>query len=134
MGKRKDRENLIKIKEKSDDDFELKITYISAGSLGLSMTFIEKIVCFPFAKEIHFLIIAWGLLAITLMINLFSHYLSSYYHELTTDEFDKKDSKFEKNFNRRNKVLRNLNIGTIFTLSLGIIILIVFLSINLYNL
>lgn len=131
--KEKDRENLIKIKEKSDDDFEKNITYISAGALGLSMTFIEKIINIPKAICFYLLIIAWGLLTITLLVNLLSHYLSSYYLELATEEFDNNDKNTNANIDRRNKRLRRINIGTIITLILGIIFLIIFLSINLYK-
>lgn len=38
------RELLENIKQKCEDDFEKNITYISAGTLVLSLTFIEKIV------------------------------------------------------------------------------------------
>jgi ABC-type transport system involved in multi-copper enzyme maturation permease subunit len=128
-----DRENLQRVKEKSDDDFEKNITYISAGALGLSMTFIEKIVNLP--KAIHFwiLITAWGLLTLTLLANLLSHYLSSYYHEKTTDEFDDENPDILQNIDKRNKRLRQINVGTVISLILGIIFLIIFSSINLYQ-
>jgi hypothetical protein len=39
-----DRNILQRIKEKSEDDFERNITYISAGALAISLTFLERIV------------------------------------------------------------------------------------------
>jgi hypothetical protein len=39
-----DRDAFQRIKEKSEDDFEKLLTYISAGALGLSITLIEKLV------------------------------------------------------------------------------------------
>ena len=129
--KEKDRENLLKIKEKSDDDFEKNITYISAGALGLSMTFIEKIVDIHKGSFLCFLFTAWGLLTLTLLVNLLSHYLSSYYHDKSTQELDKDDPEIDNNIDKRNSIMRKINIGTVISLILGIIFLILFTSINL---
>jgi hypothetical protein len=118
----RNREILQKIKEKSDDDFEKNITFISAGALGISMTFIEKIVNLPKAIHLWIIITAWGFLTLTLLANLLSHYLSSCYHLKAIEEYD-----------ARNKKITRLNLSTIFTLILGIILLIIFLSINFYN-
>ena len=129
--KEKDRDNLLKIKEKSDDDFEKNITYISAGALGLSMTFIEKIVDIHKGSFLYFLFIAWGLLTLTLLVNLLSHYLSSYYHDKSAQELDKEDPEIDNNIDKRNSIMRKINIGTVISLILGIIFLILFTSINL---
>jgi hypothetical protein len=129
--KDKDRENLLKIKEKSDDDFEKNITYISAGALGLSMTFIEKIVDTYNATFLFFLFAAWGLLTFTLLVNLLSHYLSSYYHDKSTEELDNNNPTLSDKIDSRNKQLRRINITTVISLILGIICLILFVSINL---
>lgn len=127
-----DREYLKKVKEKSEDDFEKNITYISAGALGVSMTFIEKIVNLPKAIQLWLLVTAWGFLTLTLLINLLSHYLSSFFHDKTIDDLDNENSNINKNIDSRNKRLRKINIGTIITLISGIILLIIFLSINIY--
>ena len=127
----KDRENQLKIKEKSDDDFEKNITYISAGALGLSMTFIEKIVDIHKGSFLCLLFIAWGLLTLTLLVNLLSHYISSNHHDKTTQELDSKDPETNNNIDRRNSLMRKINISTVVTLILGIIFLLLFTSINL---
>jgi hypothetical protein len=44
MKNEQDRYAFQRIKEKSEDDFEKLLTYISAGALGLSITLIEKLV------------------------------------------------------------------------------------------
>ena len=126
-----DREILQKIKEVSDANFEKSITYISAGALALSMTFVEKVVPFSSGTKFCLLITAWILLTITLLVNLLSHYLSSCYHEKTIEEFDSDCENINTNLDSRNKIIRWVNIGTIFTLFLGILSLIIFLSINL---
>jgi hypothetical protein len=73
--------NLAKIKEKSEDDYEKNIVYISAGTLVLSLTFIEKIVNLKDSSVIWVLISSWCFLAVTLLFNLVSHQLSSFYHD-----------------------------------------------------
>ncbi len=39
-----DREKIQEVIGKTEDYFEEKLTYISAGALGLTLTFIEKII------------------------------------------------------------------------------------------
>jgi len=128
-----DRELLIKIKEKADDDFEKNITYISAGTLVLSLTFIEKIVVISQTEFLWTLIVSWILLAITLLVNLISHQLSSIYHEKTIDELNLDRRIQAIKINRRNKCISCLNWSTIISLIFGIVFLILFCSINAYN-
>lgn len=125
-----DREVIIRVKEKSEDDFEKNITYISAGTLVLSLTFIEKIVTIKGSQLIWALITSWILLALTLLLNLISHQVSSWYHDKTLDECDKKDDKVENNVLRRNSKMRNFNTTTIGFLILGIFFLILYCSKN----
>lgn len=129
----RDREILQSAKEKSEDDFEKKVTYISAGALGLSLTFIEKIVHERRATCLGLLISSWALLIFTLLLNLLSHSISSYYHDKTTQEFDREDENLESNIDKRNKRLWIINIVTIATLIFGIVLLVTFVSINLVN-
>ena len=62
-------DELKKIKEKSEDDFEKNIVLFGTGTLVLSLTFIEKIVQLQGALAIWFLIASWALLTITLIVN-----------------------------------------------------------------
>ena len=126
----KNRELITRVKEKSEDDFEKNITYISAGTLVLSMTFIEKIVTIKNSKLIWALIASWILLALTLLLNLISHQISSYYHDKSLEEYDKSDAKLEVNIKRRNQKIRNLNTTTIGLLIIGIFCLILYCSKN----
>lgn len=136
---------LTKIKEKSDDDYEKNITYISSGTLILSLTFIEKIVALDKSTALFALIICWTLLAITLLINLISHQLSSFYHEKAIDEikqysnFDREKSSDKKKqfgssipeeIKKRNNIIRFLNWSTTGTLIGGISFLILYCSLN----
>ncbi|WP_149242980.1 hypothetical protein [Dyadobacter sp. 32] len=137
MAKTPDKEisvNLIQsIKDKSDDDYEKNVTYISAGTLVLSLTFLEKIVKLETSTGISFLIASWVLMGLTLGINLLSHQLSSLFAEKSYDE--NAEQKFEAkvivaNIRSRNKVIRILNFVTTATLFLGMATLIIFCSIN----
>lgn len=128
-----DREAFQRVKEKSEDDFEKYITYISAGGLGLSLTFIEKVV--PFEKSISLwtLVFAWALLALTLLVNLLSHFYSKKLLDKSIDDIDNDVPDLIEKINSRNKKIDNVNIGTIISLTFGIVFLISFVSLNAYN-
>lgn len=57
--KYKNRELILRIKDKSEDNFEKNLIFITSGTLLLSLTFIEKIVPLANAKGIVWLIISW---------------------------------------------------------------------------
>lgn len=128
--KEKERQLLADIKAKSDDDYEKNITYIAAGTLVLSLTFIEKIVSLNKSYAIWTLITSWTILVLTLLTNLVSHQLSSLFHEKTIEDFDKDDVNLDKKIVRRNRIIRSINWATTFSLIAGIIFLILFCSIN----
>lgn len=115
---------------KSQDDFEKQLSYISAGSLGLSMIFIEKIVTLNNAHSKWLLITSWILLATTLFINLISHLVSSHYNYKILDDVQKRiDTKLS--VVKFNCVINTLNLVTVITLILGMLFLIIFSSINI---
>ena len=128
--KAKDRESLDKLKQISEGLYEKNITYIAAGTLVLSLTFIEKIVTLNGAYSIWLLIACWSILIFTLLANLISHQLSSLYTEKTIYDLDKEDPKILEKIKSRNKKIRGINWGTTFGLTIGIIFLIIFCSIN----
>lgn len=117
---------------RSEEHFEQKITYISAGALVLSLTLIEKIIDFTGAVSIIFLILGWVILACTLFINLVSHQISKVYVRMTLKEIDKDLdlSTIITNVRKRNIRIEKINWGCIFLLALGIISIIIFTSIN----
>ncbi|MCX2681060.1 hypothetical protein OOZ15_13995 [Galbibacter sp. EGI 63066] len=127
------RRSILEEKSKSDDDFEKYITYISSGALGLTMTFFDKIS--PLEKSISLWIIAtgWIALAITLFVNLLSHYLSSRYNEKTVQDLDSNISyeKLSCNIDRRNNKISILNLASIILLGLGILLILIFSILNL---
>lgn len=120
--------DLLDTVNKSQDDFEKQLSFISAGALGLSMLFIEKIVPLSTACHKWLLITGWILLAITLFSNLVSHFLSSQYSYKTLLEYQ---NGTETKHSKRTKWITVINIGTIITLILGILFILIFSSINI---
>jgi hypothetical protein len=132
----KAQEDLLRIKEKSEDDYEKNIIYIAAGTLVLSLTFLEKIVNLSESSAVWFLIWSWILLSITLLGNLVSHQLAAYYHEKyrllyaeCVDDMSLPDLKLKK----YNGIMLKLNWSTTITLFFGIAMLVTFCSINAYH-
>ncbi|MCF2502753.1 hypothetical protein L0663_05145 [Dyadobacter sp. CY107] len=120
-------------KAKSDDDYEKNLTYISAGTLVLSLTFLEKVVKLDDAQAIWFLIISWILMAVTLGLNLISHQKSSRYAETTIADLplaEREPAAFVANYLARNKKIRRINWITTITISAGMVCLIIFCSTN----
>lgn len=129
------RKSVYENKIKSEDDYEKYITLISSGALGLSITFIEKIVPLNSAIYKWVLILGWVLLTITLFVSLLSHFFSRKFSEKTIEDIDN-DLEYEsisENITKRNEYLEYFNFSTITTLFLGIISIVVFVSINIYN-
>lgn len=133
-------EALAKIKEKSDDDYEKNLVYFGAGTLVLSMTFIEKIVTLENSIGIFCLITGWIFLTLTLIGNLVSHQLSSIYHERCRIYYAECDEAIPSTVERASKKQKIyysrmlwINWGTTALLFLGISFLVIFCSINAYH-
>ena len=130
MSREKERNKFDEIRNKSEDDFEKNITFISAGALGLSITFLEKIIQLN-SSHYCWLILGWVFLILTLTINLSSHLLSSYYSRVSQEEFDEKNINNSQNINRRNKHISFANVFSVFFLILVIFLIVIFTSLNL---
>lgn len=124
---------------KSHDLFEKSMTFITSGALALTLTFHDKIVPVGNAKAIPLIATGWILLAITLFVNLVSHYLSSKSLNKSADEIDQvityklSFEKFYNNLEKRNKNIDRLNKITIWSLGVGLILIIFYVTINIYN-
>jgi predicted histidine transporter YuiF (NhaC family) len=125
-------------KSKSDDQFEKAITFITSGSLGLTITFHSNIV--PVENAIYVLLIAFGwiFLVATLFVNLMSHYLSSKSLDKSMDEIDEviqykiSFSTLQSNLNKRNKKIDNLNKMSLAFLAIGLILIIFYITTNIH--
>jgi len=125
-------------KSKSDDLFEKAITFISSGALGLTLTFHDKIVPANDANFVILIALGWAFLVTTLFINLISHYQSSKSTDDSIDEIDNimeykiTYSVFQKKLSKRNRVIENLNKASIALLGTGLLLIIIYVSINLH--
>lgn len=132
----KAREVIEKVKESSQNDYEKNIIYITAGTLVLSMTFIEKISPLATALSIWMIVTSWSFLAISLAVNLFSHWYSAYLAtrlqkllnnlSITAAEVNTKIDKF-------NARMQVFNICTFSSMFFGILFLVLYCSINAYH-
>ena len=130
-----DREKIQDVIDKTEDHFEEKLTYISAGALVLTLTFIEKIIPLRDAFAVIFLVIGWGLLVLSLLLNLSSHLISKYLLYKSLLELDENsDTTYLRSLYlkaiRRNKRIDCINWITVGLLILGISSIVIFASIN----
>lgn len=117
--------------QKSHDSFEKQINYISAGALGISMLFIEKVVKdISSSKCNSILIFSWSFFALTLLSNLLSHIYTSNSHDKTLSEIYS-EAYDDKKAGSRNSNIKIWNIISIILLLLGIIFQIIFISLNI---
>ena len=145
MGKKKDEERIenewlefsksvYEIKSKSQDDFEKYINLIASGGLGLTIAFFDKIVQIDIAIHLWIIVLGWFSLAFTLLVNLLSHFNSVKYSELTISEINNKDyDAVFINVERRNKKINRFNITSLVSLITGVLSIILFVTINIYN-
>ena len=132
------RQSLYVQKAKSDDLFEKAITFISSGALGLTLTFHDKIVPVENAIWIVLIAVGWFLLVATLFLNLVSHYKSSKSTDYTIDEIDSiidyqlSYEDFRKKLTKRNKQIDRLNLASIVLLGVGLLVIIMYVSINIH--
>ena len=113
--------------------FEKNLTYLSAGALGLSLTFIEKITPLDQAIALVFLIIGWILLSLTLAINLVSLLISKNYILKSQREYDNEEPDVFENIKKRNVIINAINWIVVILLVLGIASIVVFSSINAFH-
>lgn len=121
-------EVLQNLKDKSEDDYEKNITFISAGSLALTITFLSEIVDVGKSHSFWLVISSWSMLAATLISNLGSHLYSSWIMDKCKGD---KASKAYKNWRRRTLKIRVWNVINVVALMVGICLFVIFVSVNI---
>lgn len=122
---------LKKVYEKNQDAFEKQLSFISAGALGFSMFFVEKLISdFNVSKCTWAIIASWLILGSTLIINLISHLLSARNNYKTISEIDNDQYDFNK-VDKRIIIVSFINWTTIVMLFTGIILFIFFVLFNI---
>lgn len=125
------KKELIGLLHKSQESFEKQLSYISAGTLVISMGFIKDVVGdIDFTKYRRLLTFGWMLLGATLLINLISHIRAADKHNTTIKEIDEKNYDRE-NVRKRYTEISNYNWITVATLLSRILLIIFFVSINI---
>jgi hypothetical protein len=127
------RNAVIENKNKSQDDFEKYINLLASGGIIISLTFLEKITAVVKIVYIIFYLLGLFLLVLTLITNLYSHHKSIQDSDSIIKEID--EEKYEdifKNIEKRNKPINLLNKTSIWSLIIGTILILTFVSINLF--
>ncbi|MCW3074270.1 MAG: hypothetical protein JWP69_1339 [Flaviaesturariibacter sp.] len=123
--------HLKELVNKSQESFEKQLSYISAGSLSISMGFIKNVVGeLSKSKYEGFIIGSWSLMGVTLLINLLSHVFTSNCHNKTIEEIGDGQYDYINALCRHNDI-KKLNYVSIATLILGIAFLLIFISLNI---
>jgi len=124
------KEELITLLHKSQDSFEKQLSYISAGSLALSIGFIKDVIKnISIANHKWLLSTGWILLGVTLLINCISHIRAADLHNLTIKNID--EGKYDQLIVRkRHTEISYVNWFTVGTLATGIFCIIIFVIIN----
>ena len=122
---------------KSEDDFEKNIVYLSAGGLTLSLLFIEKIIPIDGNVIIFWsLCLSWILLGLSLLVNLVSHLVSAKICKIgisdKNNETMSPDIKIKRKKNRA-IITDSINYFNVALLGVGIIFMVIFVGINLTN-
>lgn len=127
------RNAVIENKNKSQDDFEKYINLLATGGILLSLTFLEKIATMVIITYMPLYVVGLILLLVTLLSNLYSHYKSMRDADLIILEIDdKKYIDIFKNIEKRNILINRLNKASIWSLFIGTLSIITFVSINLF--
>lgn len=129
----KDRDKIDDAINESQSDFEKNLVYLSAGALTLSMGFIEKIIPISESTAKPIIVTSWILLATALLLNLATHLISVRNSTKAREEMDLGmvyETLIQK-ISCRNKIMTFLNWVTYALFSIGIVLTVIFCSINL---
>ena len=130
---KKYQEQLISLQHKSQEAFERQLSYISAGSLALSIGFIKDVVKnIALADSKWLLSLGWVLLIATLLMNCISHIASANLHNKTIKDITNSTYK-QATVSQRYKKINLLNWFAVFTMVVGITAIIFFVIKNIYR-
>lgn len=124
------RDELVTIFHKSQDTFEKQLSFITAGSLGLSVGFIKDIVK-PFESSSYKGLLGWGwtVLIVTLLLNCISHMLAARFANTAIKEINEDNYEPDK-ISLRNKKIIRINWFTVIGMIIGIALILIFITYN----
>ncbi|MBI3137590.1 MAG: hypothetical protein HYZ15_03290 [Sphingobacteriales bacterium] len=123
---------LLELFKKSQDTFEKQLSYISTGALALSVGFIKDIV-HPLKDSCYkwMLLTGWGLMILTLLLNLISHMVAGHYAKKGAQEASDIENSYDpKKIDKRASFIDGINWTTIAMLSCGIILIVLYITLN----
>lgn len=117
---------------KSQDLFERQLSFISAGALALSVTFISSIVKnIESANWKAVIVFGWAMEIVTLAINCYSHMKASRAHQKTIDDINDNGINYDyKAHDKRNKGIKCWNNVSYFTMIIGLALITIFIIKN----
>ncbi|KQM57976.1 hypothetical protein [Chryseobacterium sp. Leaf201] len=126
------RNTILQNLTKSQDDFEKYLNIFSSGGLFICLTILSKLI----EKEVYyqlqfFIIFASILFLISLLLNLFSHYIAISNDEKNIIDIDNQCEVISENIDKRNKVIVFLNRGCVSSITLATLMLSIFLILNI---
>jgi len=141
------RQNNLKDSLEISDRFDKAILALSGGSLGLSLTFIEKLVPHPFTGTLAFLLIAWMLLLSSVLFSVLALLSVQGAIQDETKALDENYRAFltafeagelpppavQNNPSDKKRDVRKYNLFSIAALGIGLFLLCIFSALNLYG-
>ena len=125
------KKNLTEVYFKSQEEFERRLSFISASGFGASVFLIENVVGkLTEASYNWILIISWIMLGATLLLNLLSHMISANKSWATLNDILNNQYN-ERIALERQSLVKFLNYCCIGLLCLGLIFLILFFTLNI---
>lgn len=125
-------QELKELFHKSQDTFEKQLSYISAGALALSVGFIKDIVIPIKTSSFKWMLLAgWGLLILTLLLNLISHMLAGKYAKKGAKETEDIENAYDPvKIDKRARRMECINWATVGMLAGGIILIVLYITFN----
>lgn len=126
------RDDVCKIKEKSEDDFEKYLNIFGSGGLLIGLTLLSKLIEKNIIYKLQWmLIIGIFLFLVCLLINLLSHHIAIKSNYKTIADIDSQNKNLWKNFEKRNRNIAQLNWTSLIALIFATILITLFLILNL---
>lgn len=113
---------ILALRQYGVENYDKQLVYLAGGTLGISITYLKNNLNADLIVHQWIIIIAWVLLTLSLISNLLSHKSTISATEAWLDS----NAEYEK-LNRKTETLNNL---ALFTFLGGLILFILFISLN----
>ncbi|WP_374443031.1 hypothetical protein [Epilithonimonas sp.] len=126
------RDDVVKIIEKSADDFEKYLNIFGSGGLLVGLTLLSKLIEKNIIYKLQWiLIMGIFLFLICLLTNLLSHHIAIKSNYKTIDDIDSQNTNLWENFERRNRNIGYFNMTSLIAIISGTTLITLFLILNL---